>query len=499
MKTGAEYIESLKKQKTKVYIRGELFEGADVVEHPFIRPHVNSAAMTFDLACDPAYEDLMTATSHLTGKKINRFTHIHQSTDDLLRKVKMLRLISQKTGSCYQRCVGLDAVNSLYTTTFEMDAKLGTNYHERLKAFLTEWQENDYMVAGAMTDPKGDRSLRPSEQADPDLFVHVVEKNDKGIVVRGAKMHMTGMVNSNYMVLMPTTTLRAGDEDYAVSCAIPVDDENIFHVFGRQTNDGRKEEGEIDAGNARFAIVGGECLTVLNDVFVPWERVFMCGEVEFSGMLVERFACYHRQNYGGCKGGVSDVVIGAAAAMADVSGYGNVSHIKDKINEMIHLTETVYACSIACSAEGRPTPSGAYYVDPLLANVGKHNVTKLIYDIDRLAQDIGGGLIATMPSEADLKNPEIGKYVDKYLAGVEGIPTEYRIRLGKLIENMTGGTALVESMHGAGSPQAQKVFYSKLSNVEHKKDCAMCIAGIPEEGQQQIREIIKAKYAKKKK
>ena len=493
MKTGKEYIDSLRQRNIKVYLKGQLIKSDEVVDHPFIRGHVNSAAMTYDLAHDPAYEDLMTVKSHLTGKKINRFTHIHQSVDDLVKKVKMLRMISQKTGTCYQRCVGFDAINSLYTVTFEMDKKLGTDYHQRLKKFLEYWQENDLMVAGAMTDPKGDRSLRPSQQADPDLFVHIVEKNDKGIVIRGAKAHMTGMVNSHWMLIMPTMAMGPEDKEYAVSCAVPVDAPGILHIFGRQTNDDRKCEGDIDQGNARYGIVGGECLTVLENVFVPWDKVFMCGEVEYSGHLVERFACYHRQNYGGCKGGVSDVVIGAAAVMADMSGYGKAAHVKEKINEMIHLTETLYACSIACSAEGKPTAAGSYYVDPLLANVGKHNVTRLIYDIDRLAQDIGGGITATMPSESDLKSPEIGKYVEKYLKGVASVPTEYRLRVGRLIENMTGGTALVESMHGAGSPQAQKVFYSKLSNLEHKKLCALDIAGVPKEAVKAMQEAAAGK------
>lgn len=164
--------------------------------------------------------------------------------------------------------------------------------------------------------------------------------------------------------------------------------------------------------------------------------------------------------------------------MADFSGYGKASHVKEKLNEMIHMEETLYACSLASSAEGKPTASGAYFVDPLLANVGKHNVTKLIYDIDRLAQDIGGGIIATMPSESDLKNPDIGHYVEKYLHGIEGVSTEDRMRIARLIENMTGGTALVESMHGAGSPQAQKVMYSKLSSLEQKKQFAAHIAGL---------------------
>jgi 4-hydroxybutyryl-CoA dehydratase/vinylacetyl-CoA-Delta-isomerase len=204
----------------------------------------------------------------------------------------------------------------------------------------------------------------------------------------------------------------------------------------------------------------------------------MCEEYEWAGTLVERFASYHRQNYGGCKGGVSDIVVGAAATIADYNGTAKASHIKDKITEMIHLTETLYAGSIACSAEGRPTPSGAYFVDPLLANVVKHNVTRLIYEIDRLAQDIAGGFIATLPSEKDLRHPEIGKYVEKYFKGVASVSTEDRIRIARLIENMTGGTALVESMHGAGSPQAQRVSIVRQSNLETKKRFAKILAGI---------------------
>lgn len=478
MKTGKEYIESLRNRKIKVYFKGQPLDPRTLSEHPYIRGHFNSAAVTYDLAHDPAAEDLMTTTSHLTGKKINRFTHIHQSTEDLLKKVKMLRMISLRTGTCYQRCVGFDAMNATYTVTYEMDQKLGTDYHERFKKFLLYVQENDLMVAGAMTDPKGDRSLRPSQQADPDLFVHVVDKDDRGIYITGAKCHMTGMVNSHEMLIMPTMSMGPDDRDYAVCCALPVDAPGVVHIFGRQTNDDRKAEGDLDQGNPKYGIVGGETLTVLERVFVPWERVFLCGEIEFSGMLVERFASYHRQNYGGCKGGVSDIVIGAAATAADFGGYGKATAIKDKLNQMIHLTETLYCCSIACSAEGRRTPSGAFYVDPLLANVGKHNVTSLIYEIDRLAQDIGGGILATMPSESDLKSEEVGKYVDKYLRGVASVPTIDRMRILRLLENMTGGVALVESMHGAGSPAAQKVMYSKLANLEAKKKHALDLAGV---------------------
>ncbi len=480
LKDGNAYRESLKALKIIVYAFGEKIE--NVAEHPMFQPHVNSAALTYDLAHGATGETLFATKSHLTGKLINRFTHIHQSTDDLIKKVKMLRLIAGKTGSCFQRCVGWDALNAVYSVTFEMDRELGTDYHQRLRRYLEFIQGNDLMVAGAMTDPKGDRSLAPGKQKDPDMFVHIVEKNDKGIVIRGAKAHQTGIINSHEMLIMPTIAMAEEDKAYAVACALPTDAPGILHIFGRQTNDTRRMEGaELDLGNVRYGIVGGEALTVLENVFVPWERVFMCEEFQFAGLLVERFASYHRQNYGGCKAGVSDVIIGATTAMAEYNGTAKASHVRDKVVEMVHLTETLYCGSIACSCEGAPTASGAYFVDPLLANTVKQNVTRFIYEIARLAHDISGGCIATMPSEKDLRSPQVGKYVEKYLAGVASVPTEDRIRMARLVENMTGGTALVESMHGAGSPQAQRVMILRQANLGRKMKLAKKLAGIEDE------------------
>jgi 4-hydroxybutyryl-CoA dehydratase/vinylacetyl-CoA-Delta-isomerase len=480
MMTGAQYEESLRKMNFKVYLQGERVENP--VDHPIIRPSMNSVKATYELAELPEYEDLMTATSHLTGKKINRFCHLHQSTDDLVKKVKMQRLLGQKTGACFQRCVGMDAINAVDSVTFEMDQKLGTDYHERFNQFLTRMQEEDWTVDGAMTDPKGDRGLSPSQQADPDLFVHVVEKRADGIVVRGAKCHQTGALNSHWILIMPTISMTKEDADYAVSFVAPADAEGIFYIYGRQSCDTRKlEDGDIDVGNKQFG--GHEALMVFDDLFIPWENVLMCGEYEFSGALVERFAGYHRQSYGGCKVGVGDVLIGAAALAADYNGAAKASHLKDKLIEMIHLNETLYSSGIACSAEGAPTASGTYLIDLMLANVCKQNVTRFPYEIARLAEDIAGGLMVTMPSEKDLRNPEIGPVVEKYFKGIESVPTEYRMRILRLIENLTLGTAAVgyrtESMHGAGSPQAQRIMISRQGNLEKKKELAKTIAGIP--------------------
>jgi len=478
--TGREYEDSLRKLKFKVYLQGELIDNP--VDHPIIRPSMNAVKMTYELAHDPRYEALMTATSHLGGEKINRFCHLHRNTDDLVKKVKMQRLLGQKTAACFQRCVGMDAINAVDSVTFEMDKKLGSDYHKRFTAFLRKMQDEDLTVDGAMTDPKGDRSLPPSKQDDPDLYVRVVEKRADGIVVRGAKAHQTGALNSHWILVMPTMTMGKDDADYAVSFCAPADAPGIFYIYGRQSCDTRKlEGGDIDVGNSTFG--GHEALMVFDDVFIPWEHVFMCGEHEFSGALVERFAGYHRQSYGGCKVGVGDVLIGAAALAAEMSGAAKASAVKDKLIEMTHLNETLYACGIACSAEGYPTASGTYLIDLLLANVCKQNVTRFPYEIARLAEDIAGGLMVTMPSEKDLRHPVIGPVVEKYLRGVAGVPTEHRMRVLRLIENITLGTAAVgyrtESMHGAGSPQAQRIMIARQGNIEQKKDLARAIAGIP--------------------
>ena len=479
--TGEQYIESIRRLNLEIYMFGKKIDSP--VDDPILRPSLNSVRMTYDLAQLPEYEDLMTAVSPYTGRRVNRFTHIHQSPEDLVKKVKMQRLLGQKTASCFQRCVGMDAFNAVFSTSYEVDRKYGTHYHENFKKFMIHCQDNDLTVDGAMTDPKGDRSKAPHAQADPDLFLRVVERREDGIVVCGAKAHQTGMVNSHEVIVMPTQSMGPEDKDYAVSFAVPTDAKGIFMIVGRQSCDTRKLEGsELDVGNSEFG--GMEALVVFDHVFVPNDRIFLNGEHEFAGMLVERFAGYHRQSYGGCKVGVGDVLIGAAAVIADYNGAGKASHIKDKLIEMAHLNETLYCCGIACSAEGHPTDSGNYLIDLLLANVCKQNITRFPYEIVRLAEDIAGGLMVTAPSEADLRDPKLGPVIDKYLRGVNEVSTENRLRMLRLIENLCLGAAAVgyrtESMHGAGSPQAQRIMIARQGNLAHKKELAKALAHIKE-------------------
>jgi 4-hydroxybutyryl-CoA dehydratase/vinylacetyl-CoA-Delta-isomerase len=477
IQTGGQYIESLRKIRPKIYYRGKRIE--DVTRHPATAPHVRAAAMTYALVNDAEHRDLATATSHLTGHSISRFTHVHQNVEDLIKKIKLLRVLGQKTGTCFQRCVGFDGINAVYSVAFEADQKYGTHYLDCFKDWLKYIQDENLMVVGAMTDPKGDRSKPPADQKDPDQYVRIVQRRPDGIVVRGAKLHMTGAVNSHEILVMPTTAMDERSQDYAVAFAIPVDAPGITMIFGRQANDSRKDNCErMDVGNPSFGAVGGEAVIVFEDVFIPRERVFIDGQFDFTGTLVYRFAAHHRANYGACKTGLMDILIGAVTYLAQVQGTLKVAHTRDKITEMIHLCETLYSCSIACSAEGQITPSGAYMVNTMLANVCKQNVTRFHFEVARLALDIAGGFIATLPSQFDLESEETGDLIRKYFSGVEGFPTEHRIKIARLIESMTGGTALVESMHGAGSPQAQRIMILREGDLEKKMKLAKVLSGI---------------------
>jgi 4-hydroxybutyryl-CoA dehydratase/vinylacetyl-CoA-Delta-isomerase len=474
----AEYEESLRKLKLNVYMFGKRIKNP--VDDPIIRPSMNAVAVTYELAHDPGHKDLMTAKSHMSGKKINRFTHIHQSVDDLIKKSRMNRLLGSKTGCCFQRCVGWDALNTLSISSYEIDKKYSTEYNKRFLKYLEYVQKNDLTCDGAMTDVKGDRSLPPCKQSDPDMFVHVVEEKKDGIIVRGAKAHQTGAVNSHEIIVLPTITMREEDKDYAIAFALPSDSEGITYIMGRQSCDTRKLEGTtIDRGNMFYS--GHEALVIFDNVFVPWERLFMYKESEFTTQLVETFASYHRHSYA-CKVGVGDVLIGAAQTIAEYNGIEKASHVKDKIIEMNHLNETLYCGCIACASEGHREDSGTYLVNVLLANIHKHNVTRFPYEIARIAQDIAGGILVTLPSAADLESKETGRLLEKYLKTKTNVSTQDRMRILRLIENLCMGTGavgyLTESMHGAGSPQAQRIMISRLADIEKKKHLAKELCGI---------------------
>ncbi|ABK18814.1 4-hydroxyphenylacetate 3-hydroxylase family protein [Syntrophobacter fumaroxidans] len=474
LKTKAEYIESLRGMKPTVYMFGEKIES--VVDNPRLRAGIEATGATYELAETEEYRPLIVTESPLIHEPVNRYTLPPSSIADLVARVKINRLMGTRVGTCFQRCTGLDCLSALSIVTYDIDAKHSTPYFKRFIEFLKHVQKNDLTCNAGVTDVKGDRSLAPHEQEDKDMYVRVVERNADGIVVRGAKAHQTGSLSSHEIIVLPTRALRKGDEDYALAFAIPNDTPGLIHVVGRSSLDTRQLDG-CDLGNLHYSKY---CPTVIfKDVFVPWERVFMCGEVEFAVEMVNRFSAYHRQSHGGCKSGKIDCMVGAALTMMDYNGTEKAGHLKQKAIEMVHRAETLYGCSLAASYEGKKEPSGTYFIDTVLANASKIHEGKEMSEAGRLLVDIAGGFVADLPSDRDLAIPEVGELLKKYLKGVASVPVEDRVKMYRLIEKLVMESAdTISDIHGGGSPEAHRITILRESNLKAKKDAAKRLAGI---------------------
>lgn len=477
VKTKEEYIESLRQMNPTAYMFGERI--TDIVDNPRLRAGIEATAATYELAQMVEYKDLLVAHSPLIDAPVNRFTLPPGSIEDLVARVKINRTLGNWVGTCHQRCTGLDCLSALSIVTYDIDQKHGTDYFNHFTKFLKHVQKNDLTCNAGVTDVKGDRSLGPHEQADKDMYLHVVERKDDGIIVRGAKAHQTGSLSSHEIIVLPTRALKKGDEEYAVAFAIPNDTPGLIHVVGRSSLDNRELDG-CDIGNLRYSKY---CPTVIfDDVFVPWERVFLCGEVEFAADMVVKFSSYHRQSHGGCKSGKIDCMIGAALTMMDYSGTSKASHLKQKIIDMLHRAETLYGCSLAASYEGKKQPSGAYFIDTVLANASKIHEGKEMAESIRLMVDVCGGYVTDLPSDKDLENSEVGHLIKKYMKGKSQVPVENRIKMFRLVEKMAMESAdTISDIHGGGSPEAHRVTILRETDLDAKKKAAKRLAGIKEE------------------
>jgi len=474
--TKDQYIESLAKLKPTVYMFGEKI--VNFVDNPRIRAGIEATGATYSMAEMPEYRDLIVTKSALTGEEINRFTNPPTSIDDLVHRVKVNRAVANMVGCCHQRCTGLDCMATLAIVTHATDQKCGTNYHERFTKFLKYMQDNDFTANAGVTDVKGDRSKGAADQDDPDMYLRIVEKRKDGIVVRGAKAHQTGSLSSHECIVLPTRAMQPNESDYAVAFAIPMDTPGMIHVVGRSTLDKREIEG-CDIGNVRYSKY---CPTVIfNDVFVPWDRVFLCGETEFSVELVMRFSAFHRQSHGGCKSGRIDCMIGTALTMMDYNGSNKMGHLRQKVIDMIHRAETLYACCLAASYEGYKEPSGNYFINSTMANASKMHEAKELNEVIRMLVDICGGFVADLPSDKDFDNPEIGVLLKKYLKGADGVHVENRIKMLRLAEKMALESAdSVSDIHGGGSAEAHRLTIMRSVDLESKKKAAKRLAGIKE-------------------
>ena len=473
LKTKAQYLASVRDLHADVVMQGKSVP--DVTRNGFTRLALDGIGEIYELARDPRYRDRMTRAPG--GRPSSVYCSVHASREDLANRVRVARFICQRTGVCTaSRCCGWDALNALWHTTFEMDAALGTSYHRRLERYAAMVRGKDLTCAGALTDPKGNRALRPRLQPDRDVYVRVVEERKDGIVVRGAKTMIGGAVGSHEVIVQPGAGLSEAERDHAVAFAVPLNAEGVVQVVDRQMGDERKLDDGFDKGNVRFG--SSESLVVFDDVFVPTERVFMRGEHEYAADAVAKFVNLHRMTLGGCLAGCGDVLTGAAALLAEYNGLSRP--VADRLAEMTYLSEALFAQALGAAYAGAPTPSGAWFPDPLLANVTKTSVARLPFEIQRLAEDIGGGMVSCMPSERDLRDGRVGAFVEKYYRGGAGVTAEKRLRAARLVESMVFGPGKLSTLclHGGGSPAAAMMTVRQLSDLEAKKDLARRLAGI---------------------
>jgi 4-hydroxybutyryl-CoA dehydratase/vinylacetyl-CoA-Delta-isomerase len=464
--------------RPNVYKFGELIQ--DVTTHPATRRTVESHARNYDAANDPELADTYTTTSIFTGEKILRWNSMMQSADDLIANMKMKRQNYRRTGSCTGGvCCGWNAQNTMWAVTRDMDEEFGTKYQERLKDWILSAQSKGLAVAGAMTDAKGDRSLKPSQQPDPDTNVRVTEVREDGIVIRGAKVMICGTAASHEVFVLPGGLYREADQDFAVACVVPRDIEGLTIVEATHPSDRRELEETAEEEVPSTGITQGWLL--FEDVFVPHERVFMCGEYKYTAQVIQHFTANYRACIGACVAGQGDVMIGTSMLMARANGLATKKFM-GKLIDMAINNQVTFGLGVGACAMGVQHPSGSFFAEPLTAHTNKVMVATLPYEVKRLTQDIGGGIAETgcMPSFRDLDNPEYGPLLRKYLKA--GAPSgETRFKAARLAEWLTVGAGIPGCMHGGGSPDGAKLVIRFVTPWEEYVDYAKGIMNIEED------------------
>jgi len=488
VRTKEQFMKDLGRMKPNLYYDGRELDRLDDLQMDCL----NTIGITYDVFDDPEYKELIQVKSHLTGEIINRFNHIHHSTDDLHKKQDMIRKLCQKTGGCIQRCMGCDAANAIYNVSYEADKinKGESNYHENFKKWLLRFQQEDLVAAGAQTDVKGDRIKRPADQADPDMYVHVVEKKKDGIIVRGCKLNISEASVSDELLVMPTRALRPEDKDYAVAFAVPGDYEGVSQVV--TIHNLRKRE-HFPRG---FTPGATDSYLIFDDVFVPWERVFLCGENQHGGALALLFGLFHRHSYSGCKPAIGDITVGTAALAAEYNNIARASHVRQKLAELILITELGYAAGFTASELGKPEiymphlglipyGPGSYIPNSIYCNVGRCLTGESVFREAEIIVDLCGGIPATFPHERDFLNPKLKDKLYKYITRNPNIDpynaAQFWRFVGDSFVSATSGVNAFGSYHGGGSPVMEEIAITTQYDIEIRKEMVKKIAGIDDE------------------
>ncbi len=455
-----EYIKRLSRSEREIFVKGEKVR--DFVTHPNIKPVIDSIAFTYELAKE---REEYSPLSELVGEKVNRLNFINGTAEDLIARYDFQRELSLRLATCNYRCPGSDIINALFPATKELDARRGTNYHERLLQFLKEVQQNDYACTGSVTDVKGDRSKRPGEVEEG--YVHVVEKRKDGIIVSGAKICLSGAFAADVNFVIPTLTLRKGEERFAVAFAVKPEDKGVKYILQNTGCQAKfREGGEFEKGNPYSDRT--TCTAIFDNVFIPWERVFFFEDLEAANKTLTYFAIAHRCAGAACKAGFVDSMIGAASLMSKANGLEKDSAIRQKLGEMVAVSEASYGIAIGGAKKGFED-RGVWLPNMLMANAGKiAGIEGFSKALTRLI-DIAGGISVAAPSEFDLKNPEIGGLVKKHLRGSQSFTAEERLKIAKFIEFWATSNHLAGAICGGGVPAASLIFLERLADVKLKE------------------------------
>ncbi len=477
LKTRAEYLASLKRLRPNVFKFGERIE--DVTVHPTTRRVVESHARAYDAAQDPSLSSLFTTTSFLTQDRIHRHNSLMGSMEDVIANSKFKREMYRLTGTCTGAlCAGWNGMNTLWAITHEIDSAQGTDYHQRIKKYFLQAESEGWTISGALTDAKGDRSLKPSQQPDPDSNLRIAEVQENGIVLRGAKCMICGVAAANEIFLLPGTAYGEAEKDYALACAVPRDIQGLTIVETRRPSDTREQEEGFDLPTETGIT---QAYLIFEDVFVPKERVFLCKEYAYTGKVIQYFTSLYRACIGACVAGQGDVMIGAGVLMARANGL-SARTFSPKFVEMAVNNETTFTMGVGSIALGSRHPSEIWIPDSLTSHTNKIHVATLPYETKRLCQEIGGGMVETgcFPSYRDFTDPRYGKMVQKYIkAGA--CSAEARARAARLTEWLTLGAGVPGCMHGGGSPDGARLVVRSLLPMEKYAQMAKKLAGIKEE------------------
>ena len=474
LRTKEEYRESIYGMRPNIYIGGARVGRDD----PRLAPGARVFEMVHDLAQQPEWKGVITADSLLAGEEVNRFNHLAQNPFDLMQKQKMIRLTTRRAGGCVQRCMGGDGITALAVCTKEMDEASGTGYHQRFLNWLRDFQKKDLTGSCAQTDAKGDRLKRPSQQENPDQYLHLVKELPDGIVVRGFKMSITTVAYAEEMVVMPTRALLEDDRDYAVAFAIPPDTEGVKLITRPVWF--REKDDEDASPFCRLGV--SDSVIFFDDVFVPKERVFMCGEWQFGRRMALLFANSHRHSYCGCKPGVSDILCGASLLAAEANNISKVSHVKEKLTEFASASSLAFAAGVAAALYGEKTSSGVFFPNEVYANVGRRLTGELIYHEYNLLTEIAGGIAVTMPFHDDFKEGENVEILKEFIVRNSSLSPEDSIKIWKFIEDVSasGMSAWykIAGVHGGGSPIMESISLSLDYDYEDKRNLARYLAGL---------------------